>query len=83
MAFFIGFFISFALFYVVNQAFPPKHLGEFDETDNYGTFTIKEASRLGIMTVNSAVEPAYEDLKEAVVETQVTPTPRTFFNWKR
>ncbi|KAI0476257.1 uracil permease [Xylariaceae sp. FL0804] len=49
VAFFIGFFISFTLFYAINRLFPVACPGEFDEVDHYGTFTEQEASRLGIV----------------------------------
>ncbi|KAI5866567.1 NCS1 nucleoside transporter family protein-like protein [Durotheca rogersii] len=50
MAFFIGFFISGGLFFVLNKISPVAGMGEFDEADMYGTFTAKEAERLGVVT---------------------------------
>lgn len=83
MAFFIGFFISFTSFYIVNLAFPTKHLSEFDEQDNYGTFTVKEARHLGIVPVGSAEGVTKEDLKDPVVETRIAETPsRSWFQFK-
>lgn len=44
-----GFAISATLFYVLSTLFPPSGLGEYEEADVYGTFTAKEAARLGVM----------------------------------
>ncbi|KAI0155974.1 permease for cytosine/purines, uracil, thiamine, allantoin-domain-containing protein [Pestalotiopsis sp. NC0098] len=74
MAFFIGFFISFTSFYLVNLAFPPQHLGEFDEVDHWGTFTVREAEKLGIVPEGQDIEGSYGDWKDAVA-TEVTETP--------
>ncbi|ORY61011.1 uracil permease [Pseudomassariella vexata] len=49
MAFFVGFSVSFVLFYAVNLIFPVLHRGEIDEVDKYATFTIDEAARLGVV----------------------------------
>jgi hypothetical protein len=46
-----GFFISAILFYLLNLAFPvqsDKDMAQYDDVDVYGTFTPKEAERLGI-----------------------------------
>ncbi|KAI1385016.1 NCS1 nucleoside transporter family protein-like protein [Hypoxylon trugodes] len=51
MAFFIGFFISATIFIILNKLFPVSGLGEYDEVDIYGTFTTKEADKLGIISV--------------------------------
>ncbi|KAI1851350.1 hypothetical protein JX265_000416 [Neoarthrinium moseri] len=75
MAFFIGFFISFTLFYIVNFFFPPEHLGEYDEVDKYGTFTVNEAARLGIIPTEAVDDVTIGDLKEDMVETQVSVSP--------
>lgn len=48
MAFPLGFAVSFILHIAINKAFPPPGLGEVDEVDEFGTFTEKEAARLGI-----------------------------------
>ncbi|KAK0449149.1 permease for cytosine/purines, uracil, thiamine, allantoin-domain-containing protein [Armillaria borealis] len=48
-SFFVGFGISFILFYIVNTIFPPGNLGEIDEADYFGTFTLAEARKLGIV----------------------------------
>ncbi|KAI0125872.1 uracil permease [Xylariales sp. AK1849] len=55
MAFFIGFFISATIFYVLNLLFPPDGLGDFDETDLYGTFTHREAEKVGVVPVEEEV----------------------------
>ncbi|KAF3056241.1 Thiamine transporter THI72 [Daldinia childiae] len=49
MAFFIGFFTSATIFFGLNKLFPVKGMGEYDEVDIYGTFTIKEAAKLGVV----------------------------------
>jgi len=49
LAFFIGFLFSGGVFYVLNCIFPPEGLGEIDEIDVYGTFTEKEAARVGVV----------------------------------
>ncbi|XXG94517.1 hypothetical protein Hte_000774 [Hypoxylon texense] len=51
MAFFIGFFTSATIFFVLNKLFPVAGMGEYDEVDVYGTFTAKEAEKLGIIPV--------------------------------
>ncbi|KAF4971310.1 hypothetical protein FSARC_1829 [Fusarium sarcochroum] len=57
-AFFIGFGISFVLFYTVNLVFPVKGVGEYDEYDDWATFTPKEAARLNIIPHENAEELA-------------------------
>ncbi|KAI5927569.1 uracil permease [Camillea tinctor] len=59
MAFFIGFFTSAIIFLLLNKIFPPEGLGEFDEVDVYGTFTAKEAIKLGVSTVDQQAD-SYE-----------------------
>lgn len=55
-AFFTGLAISFVLFYAVNYFFPIKGAGEFDEYDDWATFTPKEAAKLGIVPHDDAEE---------------------------
>lgn len=69
IAFFVGFFISFVLFYLATTAFPLPNLGEFDEEDKYGTFTVEEAAKLGVISTASAT--ATEFGKEEGMDTQV------------
>ncbi|GKT46841.1 transporter mfs1 [Colletotrichum spaethianum] len=69
IAFFIGFLISFTLFYLANLAFPVAHLGEMDEDDKYGTFTASEASKLGVLPNDAAISSAFG--KEEGIGTQV------------
>ncbi|KAH7305499.1 uracil permease [Stachybotrys elegans] len=47
-AFFTGMGISFTTFYIVNLIFPAKGTGEFDDFDNWATFSPAEAAKLGI-----------------------------------
>ena len=55
-AFFTGFSISFTAFYVMNYFFPIKGAGEYDEYDNWATFTTKEAARIGVIPNDNAEE---------------------------
>ncbi|KAI0176151.1 NCS1 nucleoside transporter family protein-like protein [Hypoxylon sp. FL1284] len=61
MAFFIGFFTSATIFFGLNKLFPVAGTGEYDEIDTFGTFTAKEAARLGVILqtdVYDSVEPS-------------------------
>lgn len=69
IAFFIGFSISFVLFYLANVVFPLPNLGEFDDEDKYGTFTAEEAAKLGVVPTDSATAAAFG--KEEGMDTQV------------
>jgi nucleobase:cation symporter-1, NCS1 family len=51
LAFPLGFVVSFLTHWSVNTVLPPAGLGEKDEDDIYGTFTVEEARRLGIAGV--------------------------------
>lgn len=55
-AFFTGLSISFVLFYAVNYFFPVKGAGEFDEYDDWATFTPQEANKLGVAANDNAQE---------------------------
>lgn len=55
-AFFTGFSISFTTFYAVNFFFPVQGLGEFDEYDDWATFSPEEAARTGVVPNENAVE---------------------------
>lgn len=57
-AFFTGFSISFVLFYIVSIVFPMQGVGEIDEYDDWGTFTVAEAEKLGIVPNDHAEELA-------------------------
>ncbi|KAJ4324806.1 hypothetical protein N0V94_001035 [Neodidymelliopsis sp. IMI 364377] len=48
MAFLIGFFISAAIFYILNTIFPVSDMDQIDCVDVYGTFTDAEARRVGV-----------------------------------
>ncbi|KAI1846825.1 hypothetical protein JX266_007046 [Neoarthrinium moseri] len=56
MAFFIGFSISAVIFYVLNLLFPPGGLGDYETTDVYGTFTAREAEKLGVIPSSDSLE---------------------------
>lgn len=66
IAFFIGFFISFTLFWMVNRIFPIPNPGEIDGADMYGTFTIEEARKLGVIPSSDVVEEAGGEYIESV-----------------
>lgn len=84
MAFFIGFFLSFTLFYAVNRLFPVEYLGQIDETDIYGTFTIEEAHKLGVVPSDAIAESGTEYLKtEGVEVTASEKQDDTVKGWKR
>lgn len=53
-AFFTGLAISFTTFYAVNYFFPVERAGEFDEYDNWGTFSPEEAAKLGVVPNDNA-----------------------------
>lgn len=55
-SFFTGFSISFITFYAVTFFFPTKGAGEFDEYDDWATFSPKEANRLGVIQNDNAEE---------------------------
>lgn len=55
-AFFTGLSISFVLFYAVNLLFPIQGAREFDEYDDWATFTSEEAAKLGIVSNDNAEE---------------------------
>lgn len=82
IAFFIGFFISFTLFYGVNQLFPLSQLGEVDEMDNYGTFTVQEAARLGVLPIQDAEVIVSDESKGHETEVQVTAGSEKGFGTK-
>ncbi|KAI1480299.1 uracil permease [Daldinia eschscholtzii] len=56
MAFFIGFFMSAIIFVLLNKLFPVAGMGEYDEVDIYGTFTLKEATKLGVVHVELQID---------------------------
>ncbi|KAI1469647.1 uracil permease [Daldinia caldariorum] len=56
MAFFVGFFISAMIFVALNKLSPVLGLGEYDEVDVYETFTREEATKLGVIHVESQID---------------------------
>ncbi|KAH8881480.1 uracil permease [Thozetella sp. PMI_491] len=56
MAFLIGFFTSAIIFLALTWLFPISGLGEIDPTDEYGAFTLGEASKLGMEPSNNTVQ---------------------------
>lgn len=63
MAFFIGFFTSAIIFVILNKSFPVAGMGEYDEADVYGTFTVKEAANLGVIPMDFQTD-VYDDSGE-------------------
>jgi NCS1 family nucleobase:cation symporter-1 len=55
-SFFTGFSISFTTFYTINYFIPIKGAGEFDEYDEWATFSPKEAARIGVVPNDNAEE---------------------------
>jgi len=49
LSFPLGFAISFCIHYILNMVWPPAGAGTVDENDYYGTFTMEEAEKLGIL----------------------------------
>ena len=41
------------VFYLTNLVSPVSQIGDMDEVDVYGTFTLKEAKKVGIISVSS------------------------------
>ncbi|KAI6093663.1 NCS1 nucleoside transporter family protein-like protein [Hypoxylon rubiginosum] len=70
MAFFIGFFTSAAIFFGLNKLFPVAGMGEYDEVDIYGTFTAKEAEKLGIIPVEFQTD-AYDSGEPSLAQETV------------
>ncbi|KAK8050471.1 NCS1 nucleoside transporter family protein-like protein [Apiospora phragmitis] len=71
IAFFIGFLISFTLFYGV------------DEVDTYGTFTTQEAAKLGVLPVQAAEEALTDENKGQEADIQFTEGSDTGHGMKR
>ncbi len=53
LAFPLGFFISFLIYWVLNTINPPRGLDETDELDHFCTFTQEEAKKLGLQASSS------------------------------
>lgn len=49
ISFIIGYPIAFIVHLIINYFFPPEGLGVIDEYDVFGTFTIEEANKLGVI----------------------------------
>jgi len=75
MAFLVGFFISGTLFYILNMVWPPVGLGEMDEVDYYGTFTEKEAMKVGVTTLVPAEEVVIVQEGDKAVEVGSSEKP--------
>ncbi|KAI9728802.1 MAG: hypothetical protein M1834_007188 [Cirrosporium novae-zelandiae] len=67
MAFLIGFFTSSTIFFVLNKLFPCSVYVAYDEVDVYGTFTAKEAAKLGVAKLDTP-EMVLEGVDNAPVE---------------
>lgn len=44
-----GFFLSATIFFTLNKLFPVAGMGEYDEVDYYGTFTVEECAKWGVI----------------------------------
>lgn len=60
LAFPLGFAVSFAAHICINKVFPPPGLGEIDELDEFGTFTLQEAAKLGV-AIPEIIQAARQD----------------------
>ncbi|KAI5261102.1 NCS1 nucleoside transporter family protein-like protein [Aureobasidium subglaciale] len=67
LAFPLGFVVSFAIYYHLNILSPPQGLGMIDELDEFGTFTMEEAQKLGVSP------PAIQGSTEVVQDELPTP----------
>lgn len=65
-----GFFTSAAIFFGLNKLFPVAGMGEYDEVDIYGTFTAKEAEKLGIIPVEFQTD-AYDSGEPSLAQETV------------
>ncbi|KAJ9148595.1 Uracil permease [Pleurostoma richardsiae] len=70
MAFLIGFFVSSIIFYTLNRLFPAAGMGDYDEVDVYGTFSPKEAAKMGVVPVAQVIDG--ETSETSVVQVQDT-----------
>jgi NCS1 family nucleobase:cation symporter-1 len=51
LAFPLGFVVSSSIYVALNFLFPPAGLGVVDEVDEFGTFTLDEGQKLGVLPV--------------------------------
>ena len=61
LAFPLGFAISFILHYIICKVWPPRGLGEIDEYDTFGTFSVEEAEKMGVRYNYDMVGEGSED----------------------
>ncbi|KAK7736162.1 hypothetical protein SLS53_007190 [Cytospora paraplurivora] len=54
------FFVSAIIFFALNKLFPVTGMGEYDEVDHYGTFTIEECAKWGV-TPSEQTQISFED----------------------
>ncbi|KAJ7129214.1 hypothetical protein C8R44DRAFT_978644 [Mycena epipterygia] len=64
LSFFLGFFISAIVFYILNSAFPVPGLGDIDETDVFGTFTPEEAWPRGMAPAENALSSETDSIQK-------------------
>lgn len=66
LAFLVGFAISFCMFYLINMVWPMEGVGEIDEVDVFGTFSVDEVLKLGIAPRDHIVgrEGSYDGRKD-------------------
>jgi NCS1 family nucleobase:cation symporter-1 len=68
--FITGFFVSSIIFYTLNRLFPAAGMGDYDEVDVYGTFSPKEAAKMGVVPVAQVIDG--ETSETSVVQVQDT-----------
>lgn len=60
--------ISGIVFFTLNKLFSPVGLGDYDESDFYGTFTAKEAACLHVVAFDQVLEAAEPELVQEVFD---------------
>ncbi|CDK26233.1 unnamed protein product [Kuraishia capsulata CBS 1993] len=77
LAYIYGFIVSFVIHYGINHFFPPPGLGEVDEYDQFGTFTLDECKKFNIIphedmgTLESAAASSSVENEKAMAEIKV------------
>lgn len=64
LAFPLGFTVSFLVHLIINKLSPPPGLGDMDDVDYYGTFSMEEALKLGVAPSAEVEERKLSDAEE-------------------
>ncbi|KMP09361.1 uracil permease [Coccidioides immitis RMSCC 2394] len=65
LAYPLGFAISFVVYVLISKVFPPPGLGEIDDVDQFGTFSLEEAERMGVVPAEDRVFAEFKDEEKA------------------